>query len=321
MVVGNNDAAYKQVAEKLRFELGQVVTQALEDPDIQEIMCNSDGRIWVDHQSEGMKPIGTMSAVDSLQLLNTFAHSLGTICTDEKPIVEGALILDGSRFEGLRPPVVRSPTWTLRKRATRVYTLDDYVDQRVITTHQASVLLTSISERRNILIAGGTSTGKTTFANALIHAIVAQHPTERLVIIEDTPELQCSAENAVLLETSQHVSMTDLLKATMRLRPDRILVGEVRDGAALTLLKAWNTGHPGGVATVHASSLVGAALRMQALAAEAQGPSFSDLEHMVDETLDLTVVLKRHKDGSREITAIGHHKRNPNGFIPQRVAP
>ena len=293
---------------------------ALDDPDVQEIMANSDGRIWVERHSEGMKPIGTMTAVNSLQLLNTVAHSLGTVCTAENPIVEGALILDGSRFEGLRPPVVHSPTWTLRKRATKVYTLDDYVDQHVITSDQANALRNAVRERLNILIAGGTATGKTTFANALIHAIVEQQPAERLVIIEDTPELQCSAENAVLLETSRYVSMTDLLKATMRLRPDRILVGEVRDGAALTLLKSWNTGHPGGVATVHASSLIGAAVRMQSLAAEAEGPTFSDLKDIVDETLDLIVVIERRKDGSRVISAVGHHKEIPNGIAPQIVS-
>ena len=312
MTMGH-DAAAEQVAEKLRFELGSPVIQALKDSDVQEIMCNSDGRIWVERHSTGVAPEGTMSAINSLQLLNTVAHSLGSVCTDEKPIVEGALVIDGSRFEGLRPPVVRSPIWTIRKRATKVYTLDDYIDQGVVGSDQAAVLRRAISDRRNILIAGGTGTGKTTFANALIHAIVEQHPTERLIIIEDTPELQCSADNAALLETSTHVSMTDLLKATMRLRPDRILVGEVRDGAALTLLKSWNTGHPGGIATVHANSLVGAALRMQALAAEAQGPSFSDLETMIDETLDLIVVIERHKDGAREITAIGHHKEQPDG--------
>lgn len=302
------DAAADQVAEKLRFELGSPVIQALTDADVQEIMCNSDGRVWVERHSDGVHQVGTMSAVNSLQLLNIVAHSLGTVCTDEKPIVEGALVIDGSRFEGLRPPVVSSPIWNIRKRATKVYTLDDYVKQRVIKPDQACVLRRAISDRKNILIAGGTGTGKTTFANALIVAMVDQHPTERLVIIEDTPELQCSAENSVLLQTSQHISMTDLLKATMRLRPDRILVGEVRDGAALTLLKSWNTGHPGGIATVHASSLVGAALRIRSLAAEAQGPSFSDLQQMVDETLDLIVVMERHKDGTREITAIGHHQ-------------
>lgn len=301
------EAALQPALDKLRFELGVDVVSALDDPDVHEVMCNSDGVIWVERRGEGMSRLGAMSAVNARALLGTVAHVLETVVTAESPIVEGCLPLGGERFEGLAPPVSRNPVWTIRKRATKVWTLDDYVTQQVLTETQSLQLREVIAERRNILIAGGTGTGKTTFANALIHEIVRLAPTERLVIIEDTPELQCSAENAVMLETSRSVTMTDLLKASMRMRPDRILVGEVRGGEALTLLKAWTTGHPGGVATVHAESVVGAALRMQSLAAEAGGPTFADLSHFIDETLDLTVVIARDKNGQRLVTDIGNH--------------
>lgn len=305
-----NGESHNRIVEKLRYELGRDVCSALEDADVQEVMRNADGSVWIERHSTGMERIGEMSAVNARMLLSTVAHSLGTVCTAESPIVEGALLVDGSRFEGLLPPACAAPVWCIRKRATQVFTLDDYCTSGMLSESYADLLREAIEKKRNILIAGGTGTGKTTFANALIHAISVQHPEERLVIIEDTPELQCSAANAVLLETTRHVSMTDLLKASMRLRPDRILVGEVRGGEALTLLKSWNTGHPGGVATVHAPDVQGAALRMRSLAAEAGGPTFSDMQQIIDETLDLTVVIERQRDGNRHITHIGNHMEN-----------
>ncbi|WP_339445014.1 ATPase, T2SS/T4P/T4SS family, partial [Pseudomonas hunanensis] len=151
--------------------------------------------------------------------------------------------------EGLLPPVVGAPTFTIRKRASRLFDLEDYVTQDVMTADQLAVIRNAIGSRLNIVVSGGTGSGKTTLANAVIAAIVAHAPEHRLVILEDTAEIQCAAENAVSLHTSDTVDMARLLKSTMRLRPDRIIVGEMRDGAALTLLKAWNTGHPGGITT------------------------------------------------------------------------
>ena len=310
MTLEADSVEYERIVNKLHYELGSEVCCALDDPEIQEIMCNADGSLWVERHGKGMARIGAMTSVNAKMLVGTVAHSLGTVCNADAPIVEGALVLDGSRFEGLLPPACRAPVWVIRKRATKVYTLDDYGSSGVLTASQVEFMRECIVNRRNLLIAGGTGTGKTTFANALIHAIAEASLDERLVIIEDTPELQCSARNVVMLETTRHVTMTDLLRSTMRLRPDRILVGEVRGGEALTLLKSWNTGHPGGIATVHAQDVPGAALRMRSLAAEAGGPSFRDLERIVDETLDVTVVIAREKDGSRTVIDIGNHLEN-----------
>ena len=305
--MNKNGAALEQELTQLRHELGEVVVLALEDPDVQDIMCNADGTLWAESRLEGMVRIGTMSNVNARKLLGTVAHLLDTVCTPESPIVEGAIPLGGARFEGLLPPACQAPVWAIRKRATKVWSLDDYVEQNILTPAQRTTLGDAVASHRNILIAGGTGTGKTTLANALIHEIAQQFPEQRLFIIEDTPELQCSAANKVLLETTKTVTMTDLLRASMRMRPDRIHVGEVRGGEALTLLKAWTTGHPGGVATVHASSIEGAALRIQSLAAEAGGPTFADLKQLIDETLDLTIVIERLRDGSRIVTDIGNH--------------
>ena len=305
--MNEDGVAREQILTQLRHELGSDVVSAIDDPDIQDIMCNADGKLWVENRADGMVCIGEMSPVNAKKLLGTVAHLLDTVCTSESPIVEGVIPLGSARFEGLLPPTCQAPVWSIRKRAAKVWSLDDYVEQGVLTIKQRETLSEAITFHRNILIAGGTGTGKTTLANALIHEISRLFPDERLLIIEDTPELQCLARNRVLLETTNTVSMNDLLRAAMRMRPDRILVGEVRGAEALTLLKAWTTGHPGGVATVHASSIEGAALRMQSLAAEAGGLSFADLSRFIDESLDVTVVIERGKDGSRVVTEIGNH--------------
>ncbi|WP_292255030.1 P-type conjugative transfer ATPase TrbB, partial [Mesorhizobium sp.] len=181
----------------------------------------------------------------------------------------GELPIGGHRFEGLLPPVVAAPTFTIRRRASRLIPLDDYVAAKIMTEHQASLIRNAITSRMNIVISGGTGSGKTTLANAVIAEIVETAPDDRMVILEDTAEIQCAAENAVALHTSDTIDMGRLLKSTMRLRPDRIIVGEVRDGAALTLLKAWNTGHPGGVTTIHSNTAESALRRLEQLTAEA----------------------------------------------------
>ncbi len=215
-----------------------------------------------------MEVIGEMSPGSAESLMATIATAMDTTVTREQPVIEGELPTDGSRFEGLLPPVVPSPVFAIRKRASRVFTLDDYVRQGVMTEGQRQVVVGAVCERRNILVVGGTGTGKTTLTNGIIGAIADTSPQHRLVIIEDTVEIQCRSENAVQLRTSDHVSMLQLLRATMRLRPDRIIVGEVRGAEALALLKSWNTGHPGGVATVHANSAEAGLLRLEQLVEE-----------------------------------------------------
>jgi len=165
-----------------------------------------------------------------------------------------------------------------------------------MTERQAGVIRSAISSRLNIVISGGTGSGKTTLANAVIAEIVENAPDDRLVILEDTAEIQCAASNAVSLHTSDTIDMARLLKSTMRLRPDRIIVGEVRDGAALTLLKAWNTGHPGGVSTIHSNSAMSALRRLEQLTAEV---SQQPMREVIGEAVDLVVSIERTPKGRR----------------------
>jgi type IV secretion system protein VirB11 len=215
-----------------------------------------------------MQLVGTMRAETAEAFIATVASIFRTTVTRENPILECELPLDGSRFEGLIPPVVSAPVFSIRRRASAVFTLADYEAAGIMTAAQRRAIETAITERRNILVTGATASGKTTLLNAVLAHVVEASPDDRLVIVEDTAELQCAAPNAVLLHTSDTVSMQRLLRATMRLRPDRIIVGETRGGEALDLLKAWNTGHPGGASTVHANNARAGLRRLELLVME-----------------------------------------------------
>ncbi|MBC5826836.1 MAG: P-type conjugative transfer ATPase TrbB [Candidatus Eremiobacteraeota bacterium] len=260
--------------EKLKRELGPTVLDALADPSVVEIILNPDGKLWVDALGSGMQDTGThMKAAQAESLLGTVAMMLNSVVNAEHPILQAELPLDGSRIGGVLPPVVSSPAFAIRKRAALVYTLADYVRSNILEPAHAEALCDAIRARENILIVGSTGSGKTTFANALLHEISLQaRQGERIVVLEDTVELQCVAPNRVELRTSDFVDMTQLLRTTMRLRPDRIVVGEVRGAEALALLKAWNTGHPGGLATVHANNCGGGLVRLEQLIQEANVP-------------------------------------------------
>lgn len=291
------DEKQSRLIRKLRGELGPVVVAALDDSAVVEVVRNPDGRIWVERLGEPMRVAGEMSSPNARSLLGTVAASLDTEVTPESPVVEGELILDGSRFEGLLPPVVASPAFAIRKRASSVIPLAEYVSGGVMTSWQASAIEAAVAAKQNILVAGGTGSGKTTLVNAVLQVMATQHERERLVIIEDTVEIQCAAPNAVSLSTSGSVGMAELLRATLRLRPDRIVVGEVRGAEALTLLKAWCTGHAGGVGTVHAASGRATLTRLEHLVAES-GTS-GGVEALIGEAVDLVVVIERTPTGRR----------------------
>ncbi len=257
----------RRLAESMRRQLGQLC-RYLDEPNVVEISLNADGQVWVDRLGQAMAPVGTMRAETAEALIATIASVHRTTVTRESPILECELPLDGSRFEGLIPPVVSAPVFSIRRRASAVFRLADYEAAGIMTAAQRRAIETAIAERRNILVTGATMSGKTTLLNAVLAHVVEASPDDRLVIVEDTAELQCAAPNAVLLHTSDTVSMQRLLRATMRLRPDRIIVGETRGGEALDLLKAWNTGHPGGASTVHANSARAGLRRLELLLLE-----------------------------------------------------
>jgi type IV secretion system protein VirB11 len=222
-------------------------------------MLNPDGRLWIDRLSEGLSDTGErLNPADGERIVRLVAHHVGSEVHAGSPRVSAELPETGERFEGLLPPVVAAPAFAIRKPAVAVFTLNDYVAAGIMTSDQAEALRTAVAARKNILVAGGTSTGKTTLTNALLAEVAKT--ADRVVLIEDTRELQCLAPNLVALRTKDGVvSLSDLVRSSLRLRPDRIPIGEVRGAEALDLLKAWGTGHPGGVGTIHAGSALCAA--------------------------------------------------------------
>lgn len=296
--------SHPRLVRKLQDALGATICAALEDSSVVEVMLNPDGRLFVERLGEGMTSLGGLPVGAAEVIIGSVAHALQTEADDMQPIISGELPIGGHRFEGLLPPVVSAPTFSIRRRASRLIPLGDYVDDGIMTESQARLITEAISRRLNIVVAGGTGSGKTTLANAVIAEIVRQAPEHRLVILEDTAEIQCAAENAVSLHTSDKVDMARLLKSTMRLRPDRIIVGEVRDGAALTLLKAWNTGHPGGVTTIHANNALSALRRLEQLTAEA---SQQPMREVIGEAVDVVISIERTPTGRRvrEVISVG----------------
>ena len=226
----------------------------LSDPAVVEILLNADGVVWADRVGSGLERTEVhMSAAQSDRMLRLIASEIGVELNSGHPSLSAKLPAPwGARLQASIPPIVDAPTFALRKPPPVVFSLADYVRQGILTDAQAGAVTAAVLGRDNILVGGGTGSGKTTFANALLK--VVSETGDRLYLIEDTPELQCAAPNKVqvLVHPKVH-TWRDAVMAAMRYRPDRIVVGEVRDGAALELLKAWNTGHPGGVATIHAN--------------------------------------------------------------------
>lgn len=282
-------------ASMLKTAFGPAIGAALEDPRVIEIMVNADGALWIERHREGRVASGkNIKPADVERIIRLVASHVGFDCNKEHPIVSAELPETGERFEGLLPPVSLAPVFAIRKPAAHVISLEDYVSDGVMTGGERLILKAAVAARENILIAGGTSSGKTTLANALLAEIAKLQ--DRLVILEDTRELKCDASDKVALRTSPSIGLAALVRSTMRLRPDRIIVGEVRGGEALDLLKAWNTGHPGGIATVHANSAATALTRIEQLIGErTSGVPYQ----LIADAIDLVVFIARMSDGRR----------------------
>ena len=292
----NRLEARHRSARMLRTAMGAAIAAWLSDTDIVEIMLNPDGRLWVDRLGSGIVDSGEkLTAEDGDRIIRLVAHHVGAEVHGRCPRVSAELPDGGERFEGLLPPVVSAPTFAIRKPAVAVFTLADYVASGIMSVADAATLRAAVAARLNILVAGGTGTGKTTLANALLAELADS--SDRIVLIEDTRELQCTSQNLVAMRTKDGVaSLADLVRSSLRLRPDRIPIGEVRGAEALDLLKAWGTGHPGGVGTIHAGSAIGALRRMEQLIQEAV---VTVPRALLAEALDLVAVLVRDGTGRR----------------------
>ena len=285
----------------LRTAMGPQIAAALADSEVFEVMVNPDGEIRLDRLGSGRSASGaSLKSAEVERIIRLVASHARTEAHVNAPIVSAELPplgegLAGERFEGVLPPVATGPCFSIRKPASRIYTLADYERDGIMTVQVAQLLSQAVADHQNILIAGGTSSGKTTLANALLAELAARD--ERVILIEDTRELQCAAPDTVALRTRPGVvSMADLVRSTLRLRPDRIIVGEVRGGEALDMLKAWNTGHPGGIATVHANSSRSALDRLEQLIQEAV---ITVPRRLIADAIDLIVYIEGRGAGRR----------------------
>lgn len=292
----------------LRTAMGPLIAAALDDPDVVEVMLNPDGSLWSDRLTSGRVRVGTLLPADGERIIRLVAAHVGAEAHGGKPLLSAELPETGERFEGVLPPVASAPTFALRKRSSGVISLGQYVADGILTCDQAQYLRAAVRDRQNILVAGGTGTGKTTLANALLEEVVSTN--DRVLVLEDTIELQCPVHDQVALRTKPGlVSMADLVRSTLRLRPDRIVVGEVRGGEALDLIKAWGTGHPGGIATVHAGSAQGALLRLEQLILEV---ALTAPRALIAEAVNLVVFLSgrgRSRHVQQIARVMGHDSR------------
>ena len=306
----------------LRTAMGKEIAAALADPAVIEVMVNPDGALRLDRLGEGRVDTGArLGAAEVERIIRLVASHVRVEVHAGNPVVSAELPETGERFEGILPPVSVAPCFSIRKPAARVYTLEDYVTDRILLPVQAEALKRAVAERRNLLIAGGTSSGKTTLANALLHEMAQLD--ERVILIEDTRELQCAAPDCVALRTKAGVvSLADLVRSTLRLRPDRIIVGEVRGAEALDMLKAWNTGHPGGIATLHANSARAALYRLEQLVQETV---VSVPRRLIADAIDLIVFIRGRGTARRietiaEVTGLdGDGDYAVNDLSPQRL--
>ena len=285
--------------EALRHALGPAILAALLEPAVVEILVNPDGRLVLDRTGEGRKDTDIRLDPDARdRVVRLIADSVGELVTREAPRLSGVLPVTGERFQGFLPPVTSGPAFSIRKRPSVIWRLEDYVRDRVMSEGQAQVLRAAVRDRRNLLISGGTGSGKTTLANALLAE--PSFADDRVFLIEDTPELQCSAWDLVATLTRRYpvvIGVVDLVRDALRMRPDRIVIGEMREGsAALETLKAWNTGHPGGLSTIHANSATETLARIEDLIAEL-GSAVP--RRMIAQAVDVVVHIRRTSQGRR----------------------
>lgn len=293
-------AARDRQRAMLHTAMGPAIRAALADAAVIEVMVNPDGKLWLDRHGEGRLDTGErLAPAEAERIVRLVASHIRAECHAGNPIVSAELPESGERFEGLLPPVAAAPCFAIRKPASVLYRLDDYLAAGILAPAQAAALGKAVRDRRNIVVVGGTSSGKTTLVNALLAEIAVTG--DRVVLIEDTRELNCAADDVVALRTKPGVaSLAVLVRSTLRLRPDRIVVGEIRGAEALDMLKAWNTGHPGGITTVHANSARGGLYRLEQLIQEAV---VTVPRRLIAEAVDVVVFIEG-RGGARRVRTV-----------------
>ncbi len=295
-------APQKLVAERrlaaLARALGPALAEALADDAVVEVLVNADGRVRVDRVGKGVETTNVwLTCAERETAVRLLAAEARATVTEDTPYLAATLPGSGARVQAMMPPLVAAPTLAIRKRPNIIFSLGDYVRAGIATTAQADALRQAVSARRNIVVAGGTGSGKTTLLNALLAE--SAFAKARVIVLEDTAELQCAGADVVQLLTKRSapaINMRDLVQMTLRLRPDRIVVGEVRDGAALEVLKAWNTGHPGGLLTIHANCATDALMRLEDLCIEA---GLVQPQRLIASAVDTIVFMVRTASGRR----------------------
>ena len=309
-----NEEHHHRLEVKLRRELGEDILRLLDNPQTEDIVLNPDSSVWTKRLGERFKRVGELSTTQALSALSTIAAWRGTILNHQNPILETELPIDGSRFEGIVSPVVRKPVFAIRLRPRNIFTLLDYESSGILTAkddpmnrlrqrndfaalvrglRHSEIIRAAMGARKNVLVVGSTGSGKTTLVNACLDALAVLTPHDRVISIEDTIELQCAVKNYLDMRAVGNVTMLDCLRACMRLKPTRIVVGEVRGAEAHTLLKAWNTGHPGGMATVHANDAMSGLIRLESLVAEA---THAPQQALIAEAVDLVIFVDEEPD-------------------------
>ncbi len=275
--------------------------------DITEIQINPDSKIFVNIQGKGSTFTGDYANSEKVRhIINILASLEGLIINSENPRISTILPITESRFEGLVPPVVKNPSCTIRKKSIKLLTLDDYVNQKTFTENEKELLEKYVKEHKNILIVGGTNTGKTTFANALIKCM----KNERLYFIEEVQELQTDNENTTFVQVFPEIfTPKDALKTALRWSPERIIYGEVRGAEAFDLINVLNSGHKGGLCTIHANDCYSGLEKIETyILYEKANP----MSQVIARTLDVvvTMVIENYV---RKLDSIAEIKGYENG--------
>lgn len=302
----------------LNYVMGMEICAYMQDPKVIEIIVNPDGKLWIDTVDRGRVDTKVRIVPElSEQIIYQVAHFAGKICNEQHASLAAEFPADGSRFQGMLPRLVAAPSFVIRKHAMKLYTLEDYIKQGVMNERQAQAVREAVLDKKNLIIAGGTKSGKTTFLNAVLNEIAQLE--ERIITIEDTKELKCDAPNLWAMLTDGSHSQDDLLRDSLRLTPDRIIVGELRGGEALTFLDICNTGHDGGAASLHASSAQKALLRLEQLVSRV---SVNPQQVIIGEAVDVIVFMNRRGNSRcvEEIIRVDGFEPLKQRYLTEKIA-